>query len=184
MKYILLFLILITGCAPLIRVRVHHDLDFSTHHYDSYSWCTALPPPQLPVAKRYHFPGDDQIKDAVNKAMHKKGYILADTCAALELHYHVIIEDKNMTPTPTYDYENLSLWVRSEEDPEMYSDGTWILDMVDVQTGHIVWRTRAPRFFKKTTNKTLEQEVYKALRPLPARHASGDQIIKQSIARQ
>lgn len=159
--------ILLISCAPYTHIRTDRDIDFGTTHYTSYSWCTAPPAPQLPVARRYNFPGDEQIKAAVDRAMVKKGYIRADTCATLELHYHVIVEDKNMVATSTYDYEHTSLWIRSEDDGEMYADGTWILDIVDSQTGHHVWRSRAQAFFKKVRAKSLQRQVYKVMTDLP-----------------
>jgi hypothetical protein len=171
MKCSLLFLILI-GCSPYTRVRVDRDIDFGSTHYTSYSWCTAPPAPELSVAIRDNFPGDEQIKAAVNRVMLKKGYILSDTCATLELHYHVIVDDKDMAITSTYDYERTSVWIRSDEDGQMYADGTWILDLVDSQTGHHVWRSRAQAFFKKVHSKTLQRQVGKVMKDLP--QASGE----------
>lgn len=184
MRYTLL-LLLLAGCAPYTRIRVDRDIDFGSRNYTSYSWCTAPAPPQLPVARRYNFPGDEQIKAAVNTVMQKKGYILSDTCGTLELHYHIIVDDKSATTTSTYDYEHTSLWVRSDEDGEMYADGTWILDLVDSETGHHVWRSRAQAFFRKIHAKTLQKQVNKVMKDLPlASHRQNSDATQKKSGKQ
>lgn len=169
-KYIALLLIL-GGCSPAIDIFVVKDLDFNVNDYSSYTWKAVAPAGTAGTAMYDQVLTEKRIRHAVDSVMDKKGYHLGNATAGLQLHYHIIVANKDAAPTEPYDYENSTYWVRSETDPYEYEDGTLIIDVVNAASGCLVWRSRAVAILYDLhcgdIQRTLNKAAAKMLKALP-----------------
>ncbi len=136
-------LFIVAGCSPRAMVTVQDDFDFPVNNHGSYSWKDIVPLSEDKIHRYYSPLTDSRIRESVDIVLKSKGYRLVRTGEALQLHYHVIIEDKSVETTESYDYESSTYWFRSEFDPYYYAAGTLIIDIVDTRSGCLIWRTRA-----------------------------------------
>lgn len=170
-KYIVLLLIL-GGCSPAMDIFIVKDLDFNVDDYSSYAWKIVPPAGNTGMAMYDQVLTEKRIRHAVDSVMDKKGYHLDNAMPALQLHYHIIVENKNVPPTEPYDYENSTYWVRTETDPYEYEDGTLIIDVVNAASGCLVWRSRAVAILydlhRGDVQRTLNKAAAKMLKALPA----------------
>ena len=170
-KYIGLLLIL-GGCAPSVVIFIDRDLDFNVNDYSSYTWKAVSPPGAAETAMYDQVLTEKRIHHAFDSVMDKKGYYLGDPVAGLQLHYHIIVENKDARPTEPSEYENCTYWVRTETDSYEYEDGTLIIDVVDAASGCLVWRSRAVAILydlhRSNVQKALDKAAAKMLKTLPA----------------
>jgi len=164
-------LLIIAGCSPRAIVTVQDDLDFPVGNYGSYSWKGFVPPAEDKMHTYYSPLTDSRLRESVDIVMKSKGYRMVRNGAALQLHYHIIIEDKSVEPTESYDYESSTYWFRSEFDPYYYTQGTLIIDIVDTRSGCLIWRARAVGALDDLRAEQLERcidrVVSKMLKALP-----------------
>lgn len=180
-----LLLLLLAGCAAPVRIVVDKDLDFNFSDHQRYHWKDATPIAQeetgydpCAMEKRIHM--------AMNAALAKKGYDVCPANAPLQLHYHIILENKNAAPTETCDYESTTYWFRALTDPNDYEAGTLIVDMVDVARGSVVWRGRAVSVLDDEHSTDLQHELNRAmsrmLKTLPvSEHMPVRRVKKQAL---
>ena len=170
-KYIALLLIL-SGCSPSLDIFVDKDLDFNVDDYSSYTWKAVAPTGTAETAMYDQVLTEKRVRHAVDSVMDKKGYHLGDPTAALQLHYHIIVENKDAPPTEPCDYENTTYWVRTATDSYEYEDGTLIIDVVDATSGRLVWRSRAVAVLydlhRGDIQRALNKAAAKMLKALPA----------------
>jgi hypothetical protein len=169
-KYIVL-LLLIGGCSSSVEIFIDKELDFNVDRYNSYSWKDAAADGAVDIAMYDQVLTEKRVRHAVDSVMEKKGYHLGGPMAALQLHYHIIIENNALSPTEPYDYETNTYWVRTETDSYEYEDGTLIIDVVDAASGYLVWRSRAVAILYDLhcgdVQRRLNKAAAKMLKALP-----------------
>lgn len=184
MKNLFWILLVIVGCSPKVVVTVQADFDFPVNKYPSYSWKDSVPPNEDKGNTYYPPVTDRQIHRAVDAVMEAKGYQLVDSGGELQLHYHIIIEDKTVETTETYDYESSTYWFRDALDPYYYSEGTLIIDIVDIRNECLIWRSRAIGIlddFPSDQFSDLNKIVAKMLKRLPVSNSGKVSVSKGSI---
>jgi hypothetical protein len=172
MKNYIAFLLILGGCSPSLDILVDKDLDFRVDDHPSYAWKAATPAGAAGMDMYDQVLTEKRIRHAVDSVMGEKGYRLGGTLAALQLHYHIIVENKDAPPTEPSDYENNTYWVRTETDSYEYEDGTLIIDIVDATSGQLVWRSRAVAILfdlhRGDVQRRLNKAAAKMLKTLPA----------------
>jgi len=163
MKNIVLALIVLTSCSPRVRVTVQDDFDFPVGNYGSYSWKGFVPLSEDKMHTYYSPLTDARIRSSVDAVMLSKGYRLLNSGGGLQLHYHVILEDKTIETTESYDYESSTYWFRDELDPYYYTQGTLIIDIVDRKNDCLIWRSRAVGILDDMRAERLERDIDKVV---------------------
>ncbi|MEP6736967.1 MAG: DUF4136 domain-containing protein [Chryseolinea sp.] len=167
---VLFALLLLPACGP-IKVYIDSDPDFEIARYGIYEWSNL----HVDTSKVRSFYGtptfDSWMKKYVDSEMNKKGYRMSEGKVKLQLHFHVILEDKKLVPTESYLYEGNALWIRNATDPYYFEQGTLIIDMVDKQTSCLIWRSRGVALIEgiapDNLEHTLSKSVQKMLKSLP-----------------
>ncbi|HEY5749855.1 MAG TPA: DUF4136 domain-containing protein [Chryseolinea sp.] len=181
-KYIGLLLIL-GSCAPSVVIFIDKDLDFIVNDYSSYTWKAVAPAGTSATAMYDQVLTEKRIRHAVDSVMNKKGYHLDETTVALQLHYHITVENKAAPPTQPSDYETSTYWVGTETDSYECEEGTLIIDVVDPASGCLVWRSRAVAILndlhRGNVQRALNKAAAKMLKTLPVAPQSPTPPIKR-----
>jgi len=163
MKNIVFVLIVFASCSPRAQVAVQDDFDFPVHNYGSYSWDGFRPLSEDKMHTYYSPLTDARIRSSVDAVMLSKGYQMVNSGGGLRLHYHVIIEDKSVETTESYDYESSTYWFHNERDPYYYTQGTLIIDIVDARRDCLIWRARAVGILEELCGERLERDIDKVI---------------------
>jgi hypothetical protein len=145
------------GCAPSVSVNYDYDKNVDFKALNKFAWLAApaTASGSLETVIRSNTILDSRIKAAVNDQMALKGYLLApdSTQADLLLTYHVGTKDKVDVTNWGYGYGSYGGWYGyggyggygggGGVDVYQYTEGTLILDIVDVNSRNLVWRGSA-----------------------------------------
>lgn len=153
-------LVLLTACGPSVRVFYDRDENINVANYKTYSWLSA----EAIEAKGlnpiyYNELNDIRIKNAVNSQLHAKGFESVSGKGELELHYHIIVENKSSETIEPYNYTYTPYWRKMSV--YHYREGTLMVDIMDKQKNALVWRGYAVEVITdKTTTKPEEAINY------------------------
>ena len=129
-----------TACGPSIRVSSDYDKDMNVAGYKTYSWLDVKSIEQRGNDPRYiNELTDKRIKEAVNAEMSVRGLKWISGKADMELHYHIVIDEKTMTFTEPVG-SRFSRYMERRTSTYQYKEGTLIIDMMDTKTNELVWR--------------------------------------------
>lgn len=121
----------LAGCATLqVNAFLARNADFN--QYRTYAWDTPGMPatgdPRLDNNEFFH----ERLRAAVDRALAARGFEEAtDRTPDLLLHYHVSIGQTIEDPPPASCTDCLR---------DVYDAGTLLLDLVNQQSGQLVWR--------------------------------------------
>lgn len=161
----LLFLLLINSCGPSFRIQADYDKTLNIRDYKTYSW---LPLKEIegkglnPVY--YNELTDKRIKNAINKEMMIKGYRLIEgSNTELELHYHIVVENKTTIVEGNDKFKDTPYWQTRKVYTYEYREGSLIIDMMDVKTKALIWRGTAKAVVTEKASKNPEESINKAV---------------------
>ena len=171
MRYLLFLSILLMSCVSQKQIIIDHEIDNDVSAFTHYYWKSVNMHQRDSVFVSYPHLRVPEIQSSIDRQMQKKGYQLSPSNPELALHLHFIIEDPTQPSTPNYLYEQQEIWYRSQWDGLRYSAGTFILDMVDIQSGCLIWRSRYIAGFKSQENPLsdvqLDAVIKKMISSLP-----------------
>lgn len=159
------------GCSPFTKVYSEEEPGVNLHQYYSYKWLPnngALPgdPIQYKV-------GDDvesKIRSAVDIQMQHCGYKVCDSGPDLLLHYHVVIKNRvyyqrdwECDDAP---HEASQHAYCQRVRPVHFREGSLILDFMDAETGHQVWRGVAVGIIENLTPAEMNTRIEEAARKI------------------
>lgn len=133
-------------------------------HYKSYSWA-----PLSEMADKgmnplyYNELNDKRIKDAVNKEMSLQNMTILGAGAQLEIHYHIIVEDKIGSYTESYGNQQHAIANPTRITNYQYRQGTLIIDLMDAKTNSLVWRGWATDVVSNAVKKDPAAAINKAV---------------------
>lgn len=145
---LLLFVSLsLAGCSPSLWIDQEPNIAFA--NYTTYAWNSL----EDNVGHTYYNKGniDEAVRKSVEKALLQKGFSkVSPEKANVYLDFHVYIEENYFQEAycPTGFYGNLgyqpdlSPGPRCEvpERQRIYDSGTFVIDMIDKNSGQLVWR--------------------------------------------
>jgi hypothetical protein len=134
------FLLLMVACSPEIQVHTDFDPDYDLWTFKTFDWGQKVNIEEGRNPFHYNELNDKRIKSAVQDQLTKRGYLQTDTAPELTLHYHIIVKDKSVFVTESYDYSYSAYWMRMETNIYSYREGTLILDLMDSKTNNLIWR--------------------------------------------
>lgn len=136
----LILIVLITGCSNEIIVRTDFDKSVSMQRLTEYSW---LGQPDIESRNNplyYNELNDKRIKEGVNKQLALKGYVLSENEPKMLIHYHIAIEERSVLRMDNLSYGYSRYWLDQREHLVRYSEGTLIIDFMDVTNCNLIWR--------------------------------------------
>ena len=167
MKNCILFLlsaVLLASCGTSMEVFSDSDKALNISNYHTYNW------PQLKAIESkgmnplyYNELNDKRIRDAVNKEMAARNFSMSTGSAELEIHYHIIVEDKMGTYTETGGNQNHPMAYTPRITNYQYRQGTLIIDVMDIKTNSLVWRGWATDVVTNTARKNPEAAIQNAV---------------------
>jgi hypothetical protein len=150
--------ILLTACGPSVRVFYDRDENANVANYKTYSWLNEKAIEAKGLNPLYYNELTDQrIKNAVNREMQAKGFVLVENKGELELHYHIIVENKTSETTEPYNYTYTPYWRKVSI--YHYREGTLIIDIMDRQKNTLVWRGYATGVITYQTTAKPEEAI-------------------------
>ncbi|WP_018617475.1 DUF4136 domain-containing protein [Segetibacter koreensis] len=157
-------LLLLPACSPTMRVFSDYDKDANISNYKTYSW-----PTEEEIEKKgtnplyYNELNDKRIKNAVYEQMKSRGFTYQNEKQPLEMHYHIIVEDKTFIATEPGGYVYPEFWQLKRTQAYPYQQGTLIIDLMDTRTKMLVWRGWATGAIEDQVSRKPEQTIQKAV---------------------
>jgi Domain of unknown function (DUF4136) len=139
-KLLLLLVLLCAGCSNEIIVRTDFDKTVSIQKLTHYKWHEQRDIEAGNNPLYYNQLNDKRIRDEVDKQMSAKGYVLSETNAQLLIHYHVAVEERSTFRPEESGYNYSKYWVDRQASLVRYSEGTLIIDFMDVTNCNLIWR--------------------------------------------
>jgi hypothetical protein len=162
----LLFITVITliGCSPSIHIYSDYDKDANISNFKTFSWLT-----EEEIEAKNNNPlyfnelSDKRIKHAVYEQMSKRGFVYKNDKQPLEMHYHIIVEDKTLLSTEPAGYIYGPFFQQRRTQWFPYKQGTLIIDLMDTRNKTLVWRGWATGTIEDEVSKKPEQAIMKAV---------------------
>ena len=160
-------IIFLISCGPTIQVFSDHDKDVNIQSYNNYGWLDIKEIEAKNNDPRfYNELTDKRIRDAVNKEMGAKGFVLKTSNVQLKLHYHIIIENKSVVATEPVGTRYGAYWEKNRTSVFQYKEGTLIIDLMDANTNQLVWRGWATDVITDKTTKEPEKSINNAVQQI------------------
>lgn len=154
----------ITACSPAVRVFSDYDKDTNISAYSTYSWLTEAEIERKGLNPIYYNElNDKRIKQAVYQQMKNRGFNYGNEKQPLEIHYHIIVEDKTILATEPGGYIYGPFWQMRRTISYPYKQGTLIIDLMDVKNKALVWRGWATGAIEDEVQKRPEEAIQKAV---------------------
>lgn len=140
-------LIILAGCSS-IQVRTDFDPTAELTGNKTYLW---LPPPEGQDTRVNNPLTEARIMGAIDRALGEKGYKKETSGTAdFAVGYHAAVEGQ-LNIQQVNSYEGISWWhsygpgraVYTDTYIQRYDEGSLIVDILDYQTKHLVWRGSA-----------------------------------------
>ena len=159
MKKFLVTLVLyisLISCSPYLDIGHDADKTVNISNYKTYSWLneTAIESRGLNPLY-YNELTDKRIKKAVDSQLQSKGYTLVKEKGALELHYHIIVENKTY---PSLEPRQYIGQLQKATDVN-YKEGTLIIDIMKPGENDLVWRGYATGIITYETTSKPEEAI-------------------------
>lgn len=167
--YLLLLPWLMAACGTSSQVFTDYDKTAHLTEYKSFGWSTALSIENRNNPLYYNELNDKRIKSAIAVQLESRNYRYSED-PDLEIHYHIIIEDRTVMRTDPYGYYYGPYWMRSEVSVYEYQEGTLIIDLMDAKTDNLVWRGWITNFLKNRDPEKMEESVNNAVRMIFAEY--------------
>ncbi|NOT75723.1 MAG: DUF4136 domain-containing protein [Cyclobacteriaceae bacterium] len=176
MKMLLALILSLSLAACSQRVSIHStsevDMDYTC--FNSYTWPVATAEEKKRNPFKYTEFSNQHIRRAVEGELNARGYHHSDSTADLTIHYHFVIEDKklliqNNEISDTY----LPSWYPCEHFSYDYQQGSFIIDIIEVSSGRIIWRGWSEKVINsypfQLTLKEINVTVKKIFEKYPVR---------------
>jgi Domain of unknown function (DUF4136) len=157
------------GCGTTSQVFTDYDKSAHITEYKTFGWSTPLSIEVRNNPLYYNELSDKRIKSAVTVQLESRNYKYSED-PDLEIHYHIIIEDKTVMRTDPYGYYYGPYWMRSEVSVYEYQEGTLIIDLMDAKTDNLVWRGWITNFLKNRDPEKMEESINNAVRMIFAEY--------------
>lgn len=170
----LLSVLLLSSCGSTMEVFTDQDKDHNPANYSSYNWQSlAAIENKANNPLYYNELNDKRIREAVNKELQSRNYAMQEQNGALEIHYHILVEDKTGSVTESNNSLQHPLSNLQRVNTFQYRQGTLIIDVMDSKTNTLIWRGWATDIVgneaRKNPEKAIQQAVKKIFRSFPSR---------------
>lgn len=155
---------LLLSCGTGLHVYSDMDKNADIADYHTYSWLTKEEIEGKGTNPLYYNELTDQrIKQAVYDQMKKKGFTYKNELQPLEIHYHIVVEDKTVSIREPLEYVYGPTWPANRTRFYPYREGTLIVDLMDTRKKTLVWRGWATGAIEDAVSKNPEQAIQRAV---------------------
>jgi hypothetical protein len=156
-----------TSCGTTLQVFSDRDSAFKPADYKTYSWLDVRNIESRNTDPRYYNElTDKRIKSAVDRELQARGFVLSTGGAQLQLHYHIIVEDKTSIQAEPFGMWYGEFWRGKTITTYRYREGTLIIDMMDGKTNQLVWRGGATDVVTEKAMKDPETAIGSGIREI------------------
>jgi hypothetical protein len=164
---VILFAFALTGlysCGSSMQVFSDYDKDADMSAYKTYSWLTEEQIESKGTNPLYYNElNDKRIKQAVYEQMKRRGFTYSNETQPLEMHYHIIVEDKTLVTTEPGGYGYGPVFESKRKQAYPYRQGTLIIDLMDTKNKTLVWRGGATSAIESEISKNPEEAIRKGV---------------------
>ncbi|MEP7165702.1 MAG: DUF4136 domain-containing protein [Ferruginibacter sp.] len=165
-NFLLLSLItmLLSSCGPTLQVFSDYDKALNMSVYKNYNWLDLQAIESRGMNPLYYNELNDQrIKRAVDKQMQARNYSTASKNEGLQIHYHIIVENKTNVITEPVGAQYRPYSSGSRTTTYQYREGTLIIDLMDTKTNTLIWRGWATDVITNSVKKDPEAAIQNAV---------------------
>jgi len=164
LKLFILSALLLSACGSSMQVFSDYDKDLNIGNFHSYKWASFKDIESKGTNPLYYNElNDKRIREAVNKEMTARNFNIADAGAQLEIHYHIVVEDKIASYTEPGGSQSHPVAYTPRITNYQYRQGTLIIDLMDVKNNTLVWRGWATDVVTNSARKDPEAAINKAV---------------------
>ena len=147
--------------AQAQSVQSDYDRNFNFSSLKTFGFAVQRRTPNDPLA------GDtlnnDRIRTALESQLTANGYRMGNGNADFAIVYHVTTKDK--LSVQDYGYGPPRWWGSRNIHVNQYSEGTLLVDFIDVKTNQVIWRGRASGTLEmKGVDKKISKSVEKLVK--------------------
>ena len=164
-----LFILMVSlaACGPTLQVSYDQDKSIKISNYKTFGWLDVKGIEGKNTDPRYYNElTDKRIKIAVDREMTAKGFSTMHTGAQLEMHYHIIVENKTGIISEPTNLINGDYWIKKQASTYQYREGTLIIDIMDVKTNQLVWRGSGTDVITVEITKDPEVAINKTVKEI------------------
>lgn len=152
-----------SGCSNQFQAYSDYDPAMDILAYKTYRWPTKAEMESRINPLLYNELTDKRIRAAVDLQLRRNGYRLADSAAAVTVHYHITVKDKVIySADPRMDSYS-QYWMEGGRNTLRYEEGTLIVDLMDETNCNLIWRGWAVGVIDDNTTMLTEEEVKEAV---------------------
>lgn len=156
--------LMLSACSSSMEVFSDYDKGLDITKYHSFKWGV---PKDIEASRTnplyYNELNDKRIREAVNREMAVRNFNAANNTAELDIHYHIVVEDKLASYTETSGSQNHPTAFTPRIVNYQYRQGTLIIDLMDAKTNTLVWRGWATDVVTNAARKNPEAAINKAV---------------------
>jgi hypothetical protein len=158
----ILLLLVFGSCSEKIRVYTDKDAMRDIRLFSTYAWdeIKNLETANNPIY--YNELNDKRIRSEVNTQLQKRGYKLQEEGAELLAHYHIVINSETISRDMTNFYHG-ARWLETDRTTYTLREGTLIIDLMDAETGELIWRGYAISVLDEFRPDISEQMIQEAI---------------------
>lgn len=159
--------LLLQNCGPTLQVFTDYDKSADISDYRYYYW-----PTEQAIEAKGHNPlyynelNDRRIKNSVDKQLQARGFILMKNSQAIEMHYHIMVENKTMVTQQPLEQHYNTYWLDKNVNTYPYEEGTLIIDLMDVSKKVLVWRGWATGVIEPEMRQKPEEAINLAVKKI------------------
>lgn len=160
--HIFIIVLLLGSCAPTKLVSdIDKEVDFGK--YKTYAWSAIEQPMNSDFPQYDNSLNRKRWKDAIDVAMQREGYVLAEDNVDIEVDFHIQFE-QNAVPNRTYHDDKMNFFSPIES-PSVYryNEGSITIHMLDVKKKRIVWQGISSRILDLSLLEEADNNIQKAV---------------------
>lgn len=184
LRYIIM-LIALSACASPLRVYTDYDPDYNLWRYSKYNFA-GLSNPSV-WQKDLDSLHEKRVRAAVETELSKRGYVETSQNPEVLLHCYILLDDHTVVSPELKGYFYGPFWMRAHRRKYIDREETFVVDMVDCASQHIVWKGWATTTFhtaydEKNMDTIIKRTISVMFKDFP--RASQKPAMTGSIANQ
>lgn len=175
-------LILVAGCSNKMQVFTDHDPDYKLDNFKTFDWGFKANIDTGNNTTPHNELTDKRIKSAILHALTSRGYAYTHEEPDRVVHYHVIVDAQSVV---TLEPNGFYGAYRSRLRPHVYSyrEGTLIIDLMDSQTGNLIWRGSATAVIDTMTSEQAEEAINHAVAKIFRKFPHSDKKFEDVVSK-
>jgi len=173
-------LVALCACGTPLRIYTDYDPDYDQWHYASYVLRKHTTDSTGNLDSVY----EQVLRSSVTNELEKRGYTVNNQYPSFLLRYYILVDDHTVISPAVAGYFLGPYWMRTRTHKYIDKEETIILDMVDANSMHVVWKGWVTTTFhsqntQRKLTRILKKSVSEMLKDFP--RASGRPVIEEPM---